>query len=326
MRDLHILPKFRDGLSYLYLEHCRIDQDDKAIAIDDPDGKTPVPCAALAVLMLGPGTSITHAAINALSENGCLVVWCGEQGARFYAQGTGETRDASRLIRQATLTVDPDLRLRVVLRMYRKRFRETLPENLTLQQVRGKEGIRVRETYARLSEETGVPWTGRNYNRSDWAASDPVNRALSAGNACLYGICHAAIVSAGYSPGLGFIHTGKQLSFVYDIADLYKTEITIPAAFRTVARGSSNPEREVRLACRDLFRETRLLARVVDDIQELLDIPGVEPAGGVEGSGDSDADMALPGDLWDPAGTVTGGNNYGLNGSGEGEKLGSNDS
>jgi CRISP-associated protein Cas1 len=308
MRDLHELPKFRDGLSYLYVEHSKIDQDAKAIAIDDPDGKVPIPCAALALLMLGPGTSITHAAIKALAENGCLVIWCGEDASRFYAQGMGESRDASRLLRQASLCVDLELRLQVVTKMYRMRFSDPLPDNLTLQQIRGKEGIRVRETYARFSEETGVPWTGRSYDRGDWNNTDPINRTLSAAHACLYGICHAAIVSAGYSPGLGFIHTGKQLSFVYDIADLYKAEITIPAAFRTVAKGSGNLEREVRLACRDAFKETRLLARIVDDLESVLNVKGI----GIQtNAGDLDGDAALPGGIWDPDGQVAGGTNFG---------------
>lgn len=324
MRDLHELPKFRDGLSYLYLEHSRIDQDDKAIAIEDLDGKTPVPCAALALLMLGPGTSITHAAIRALAENGCLVVWCGEQGTRFYAQGLGESRDASRLLRQAMLCSDKDLRLQVVMRMYRMRFADPLPDGLTLQQIRGKEGIRVRETYAKASEETGVPWTGRSYKRDDWSKSDPVNRALSAGNACLYGICHAAIISLGYSPGLGFIHTGKQLSFVYDIADLYKAELIIPLAFRIAATTTSNLETEVRRACRDSFRQTRLLERIVDDIEKTLDLKGLNlPAGAVA---DFDGDQALPGGIWDPVdGAVKGGINYADNIAGEDGASGSND-
>lgn len=309
MRDLHELPKLRDGLSYLYVERCKIDQDAKAIAIEDPDGKTPIPCAALALLMLGPGTSITHAAIHSLADNGCLVAWCGEQGTRFYALGMGESRDASRLLRQAWLCSDPTLRLQVVLRMYRIRFNDPLPEGLTLQQIRGKEGIRVREAYAKASLETGVPWSGRSYKGDDWNNADPVNKALSAGNACLYGLCHAAIVSLGYSPGLGFVHTGKLLSFVYDVADLYKVEITIPTAFKVAAKGSGNVEREVRQACRDMFRQTRLLERVVDDIERVLDLKGLDLP---QKTMDYDGDQALPSGIWDPeSGTVSGGVNYG---------------
>lgn len=307
MRDLHELPKLRDSLSYLYVEHCKIDQEDKSIAIHDAEGKAPVPCASLCLLMLGPGTTITHAAIRALAENGCLVIWCGEQGIRFYAQGMGETRNANRLLRQAMLCSDPGLRLQIVMRMYRMRFKEPLPEGLTLQQIRGKEGIRVREAYAKASMETGVPWSGRAYRRDTWNDTDPVNRALSAANSCLYGVCHAAIVSLGYSPALGFVHTGKQLSFVYDIADLYKVETTVPVAFRAAARGSTGIEREVRIICRDTFKETRLLERIADDIEMVLAFNGLT---GV--NTDFDSDQALPGGIWDPdSGTVEGGINYG---------------
>lgn len=308
MRDLHELPKFRDGWSYLYVEHCKVDQDDKAIAVHDASGKVPVPCAALAVLMLGPGTEITHAAVKVLADSGCSILWCGEGGVRTYAAGLGETRSSARLLRQAQLYADPNLRLKVVMRLYRMRFKEPLPEDLTLQQIRGREGVRVREAYAAASRATGVPWSGRSYNRGNWRAADPINRALSAANSCLYGICHAAIVTAGYSPGIGFIHTGKQLSFVYDIADLYKAETTIPAAFSAVAASVSDLERRVRLACRDLFKETRLIERIVEDIERALAVPGVEE---LSLPGDVDEDQALPGGVWDPElGMVAGGINY----------------
>jgi len=220
MKNLHILPRVRDSWTYLYAEHCVVEQDDKAIALFDDKGKTPVPCASLSLLMLGPGTKITHAAIRTLAESGCLVAWTGEQAVRFYAQGIGETRSSANLLRQALLHADPVQRLKVVRRMYELRFPDSLDSALTLQQIRGKEGIRVRETYARWSRETGVKWDGRAYKQSDWKRATPINRALSAANSCLYGVVHAAIVAAGYSTALGFIHTGKTLSFVYDVADL----------------------------------------------------------------------------------------------------------
>jgi len=310
MHDLHMLPKVRDSWSYLYVEHCRIDQEDKAIALHDANGKTPVPCASLTLLMVGPGTTVTHAAIRVLAETGCTVLWVGERGVRCYAQGLGETRSSANLQRQVRLWAAPELHLRVVRRMYEARFPEPLDPDLTLQQIRGKEGIRVREAYAQASRAYGVEWHGRAYNRQDWALSDPVNRALSAANSCLYGICHAAILSAGYSPALGFVHTGKQLSFVYDIADLYKAEFTIPASFAAVAEGTRMLDTAVRWRCRDLFHEKRLLARIVDDIANLLSVAG----GGDSTTMDElavDEDMALPGEIWDPSGDVDGGVNYG---------------
>lgn len=304
--DLHLLPKVRDSWSYLYTEHARIDQDGRAIAIQDMHGTTPVPCASLSLLMLGPGTTITHAAVNVLAKTGCLVAWTGEGGVRFYAQGLGETRSSRRLLWQSWQWADERRRLAVVMQMYRMRFDEQLDPGLTLRQIRGKEGIRIREAYAQAARTYGIEWKGRSYNRGDWNAADPVNRALSAANSCLYGVCHAAIVAAGYSPAVGFIHTGRMLSFVYDVADFYKVEMTVPAAFRAASEESDNLERQVRLHCRDKFKEQRLLARIVRDIDEALNVR-------VDDEGDYliDMDPALPGGLWDPDGTVAGGENYG---------------
>lgn len=307
--NLQILPKVRDSWSYLYVEHCRIDQEDKAIAIHDAGGKTPVPCAVLSLLMLGPGTAITHSAICALADSGCLVMWCGEEAVRFYAVGMGETRSSRNLMAQAHQWADPRVRLEVVIRMYRMRFDDPVTEGLTLEQLRGREGIRVRQAYATMSRESGVPWEGRSYRSTNWRSADPVNRALSCANSCLYGLCHAAIVSAGFSPALGFIHTGKMLSFVYDIADLYKTEITVPAAFAAVKAGEGGLETRVRKGCRDAFRERRLLERIVPDIYLALglnegDLETAEPV--------FDNDQAAPSGLWDPAvGEVAGGVNRG---------------
>lgn len=307
-QDLHELPKVRDRLSYLYVEHARIDREDKAIAIHTPDGITPVPCANLALLLLGPGTNITQAAILTLADNGCLVVWCGEQGVRFYAAGTGVTRDAAHMLLQAALVSRKSTRLLVVRRMYEVRFGDRVPSDWTLQQIRGREGVRVRDAYAAASRETGVPWEGRNYNRGNWGAANAVNRALSTANSCLYGVCHAAIVAAGYSPALGFIHTGKQLSFVYDVADFYKVGITVPLSFRCAKEGLDDLERRVRHACRDAFAEQRLLERIVKDIDTVLNItPDADdlPDGVIY-----DEDPAQPGALWDPEGDVAGGENY----------------
>ena len=306
MNNLRVLPKVRDSLSYLYVEHCRVDQEAKAIAIHDQQGKFPVPCSSLTLLMLGPGTTITHAAIRALADNGCLVAWTGEEGVRMYAAGQGETRFARNILRQAWLCSHRALRLGVVMKLYRMRFDEALDDSLSLEQMRGIEGVRVRQAYARASAETGVPWFGRSYKRDQWSQADPVNRALSAANSCLYGICHAAIISAGYSPALGFIHTGKMLSFVYDVADLYKTEVTIPVAFHVVAEGVENLESRVRRACRDSFRAARLLQRIVPDIERALGAPDMTA------DYDFDSDPAAPGSLWDDRkGEVPGGVNRG---------------
>jgi CRISPR-associated protein Cas1 len=295
MQDLHELPKLRDSLSYLYVEHAVLNQKDHAIEyIREDEGRVMIPVAALSVLLLGPGTKITHAAVRTLSDNGCAVVWVGEDGTKFYAQGTGETRRSYHLLRQAEFSCDPQKRLGVVRRMYQKRFPEPLAEDLTLEQIRGMEGARVRSAYYQASRQYGVEWHGRIYDRGSWGNSNPINRALSAAHALLNGLCHTAIVSGGYSPALGFIHTGKQLSFVYDVADLYKAEITIPLAFQIVAETTEKVEARVRAACREKFRTTKLLGRILPDIDDLLEIDPQAEAELVN----YDEDPALPAPLW----------------------------
>ena len=259
MKNLKILPRFEDGLSFLFIEHCHIESEKKGICSITKEGKTQIPCAELAVLMLGPGSSITHKAIQILALNDCMVLWCGEHGVRFYAEGLGRTRRSKNLILQAKLVSNPNYRLEVVKRMYLFRFKEKILPTTTLQQFRGKEGYRVKMAYKNASDKYNVSWNGRNYDRSDWSKADPVNRALSTANTCLYGICHAAIIAAGFSPGLGFIHSGLALSFVYDIADLYKVDLIIPLAFQLVAKNPHNIERRTRYVCREIFYKSKLL-------------------------------------------------------------------
>ena len=318
LKDLHELPKVKDSLSYIYIEHAKIRQDEHSIAIFDKKGMTPVPCATLNIIMLGPGTSITHAAIKNLVENDCLILWCGEEGVRLYAEGLGRTRSSKNIIRQALLSSVPYFRLLVAKKMYIKRFEEDISFDISIRQLRGKEGARVRKRYFDNSKRTGVEWQGRSYKRDSWQKTDPINRALSVANSCLYGMCHAAIVAMGYSSALGFIHTGKQLSFVYDIADLYKTEMTIPLAFDIVKKSTKDISRRVRKACRDVFHENKLLNLCVRDIKSILNIkenltssqrkvlesPKLEMR-------DYYNDEALPGFLWDPKdGFHIGGKNF----------------
>lgn len=299
MSRLRPLPKVRDRISFVYFEHCRVEQDDAAIAVFKEQSKFFLPCAAISTLLLGPGTSITHAAIKTLADNACDVQWVGENLLRFYASGKGGSGNSKRLIHQATLWADSLQRLAVVRRMYIFRFEDPPGEDLTLQQIRGLEGVRVRTLYQQWSKKTGIEWTGRNYKQEDWDAANPINKALSIANTCLYAVCQAALHSVGYSPGLGFIHTGKPLSFVYDVADLYKASITIPAAFEAVSETYFDLDAVVRRKCREKFVEGRLMHRLVQDIDRVL------------GFGDPDDEEPIC-FLWDDVlESVEGGKNWG---------------
>ena len=155
--------------------------------------------------------------------------------------------------------------------MYRMRFFEEAPQRRSIEQLRGMEGARVRKIYREFAEKYGVVWRGRNYDRSNWDSQDYANRALSAANSCLYGVCHAAILIAGYSAALGFIHTGYSLAFVHDLADLYKMEIAVPVAFKIAAEEGANIEMRVRHTLRDDFRRIKLLERLIPGIESLFD-------------------------------------------------------
>jgi CRISP-associated protein Cas1 len=271
MRKLYDVPRLKDRWSYLYFDECRIDKNSEGLIYHDKEGSALIPIDQVGVLMLGPGTRITHEAVKALADNNSLIAWVGQDGVRCYAHSTGGTYSSKNLILQAERYCDYESRLKVARRMYQFRFHEDFDEQLTIHQIRGMEGNRVRKAYSELTEKYGVEWKGRKYNQNNWYASDPANRALSAANACLYGICHAGIVSAGFSAAIGFIHTGKMLSFVYDIADLYKTEITVPLAFKKSKENPKHLEREVRMECRKAFYEFKIMERIIPDIMEVLD-------------------------------------------------------
>src|SRR5438132_3277777 len=299
MRTLHELPRFGDRWSYLYLEMGTLDQTAAGLVYRNKNGDRDVPINQLCVVLLGPGTTITHAAVKALAQNNCLLAWVGQDGVRLYAHSTGGTFSARRLLSQARLASDDKERLAVIYRMYQKRFPGSDLSGKSLEQVRGMEGMRVRAAYTQAAKECGLEWRGRNYDQDDWCQATPANRALSAGNACLYGICHAGIVSAGYSAALGFIHTGKMLSFVYDVADFYKVEVVVPLAFRLAAAGTDDIERRVRLACRQAFHEARRMDGILPDIAEVLhvgDDPGESPEE-LEGRAVALADRAGDGSL-----------------------------
>ena len=261
----------KDRISVVYVEKGNLDVIDGAFVVVDKSGiRTQIPIGGIACLMLEPGTRVSHAAVTYASRVGCLLVWVGEAGVRLYAAGQPGGARSDRLLYQARLALDDSARLKVVRRMYALRFGEEPPARRSVQQLQGIEGVRVRKMYELLARQYRVPWKVRNYDHTQWGSGDLANRCLSAATACLYGICEAAILAAGYAPAIGFIHSGKPQSFVYDIGDLFKFDTVVPVAFRVAARKPREPEREVRLACRDAFRQTRLLRRIIPAIEEVL--------------------------------------------------------
>ena len=268
----------KERLSVLYVEKGQLDVLDGAFVVVDVNGvRTHIPVGGVACLMLEPGTRVSHAACALAARVGTLLVWVGEAGVRLYSAGQPGGARSDRLLYQAKLALDDELRLKVVRRMFAIRFGQEPPQRRSVEQLRGIEGARVREMYKRLAERYKVRWVHRDYDPESWEASDRPNRCLSAATAALYGVTEAAVLAAGYAPAIGFIHTGKPLSFVYDIADLFKFDTVVPVAFEVAASAKANAEREVRLRCRDVFRRTRLLEKIIPTIEDVLAAGGIAP-------------------------------------------------
>lgn len=264
------LVRVQDRLSFVYLERCVVHRDANAITAQDDRGVVHIPSAGIGVLLFGPGTRVTHQAMMLLAQSGATAVWVGENGVRYYAHGRTLARSTRLLQAQAAAVSNRNSRLRVARQMYAMRFPNEDTSNLTMQQLRGREGARVRRVYREHARRTGIAWDRRNYDPNNFESGDPVNQALSAANAALYGVVHAVVVSLGCAPGLGFIHTGHELSFVYDIADLYKAELTIPTAFDVVASQPTDIAAETRRSMRDKLYDRSFLDRCVHDIRRLL--------------------------------------------------------
>ena len=273
----------KERASIVFIGRAQVDVVDGAfVAIDAEGTRTHVPIGGLACIMLEPGTRISHAAVGLAARTGTLITWVGEAGVRLYAAGQPGGARSDRLLWQAKLALDDQARLNIVREMFRRRFEDEAPSRRSIDQLRGIEGARVRKSYELFARKHGVRWRRRRYDVHDWEASDVPNRCLSAATACLHGLAEAAVLAAGYAPAIGFLHTGKPLSFVYDIADLYKLETVVPEAFRIAGEAAKGklgmpPDRAVRLACRDSFRRTRLLNRIIPDISAILATGGIAP-------------------------------------------------
>ena len=274
----------KDRAAIVFLEYGQVDVVDNAFVLIDKGGvRVQIPIGGLACLMLEPGIRITHAAVALAARVGCLLVWVGEAAVRVYSAGQPGGARADRLLYQAKAALDDTARLKVVREMYAFRFNEQAPARRSIEQLRGIEGARVRGMYRQFAKLHGVTWAGRRYNPATWDAADIANRCLSSATSCLYGLTEAAVLAAGYAPAIGFLHRGKPLSFVYDIADLFKFETVVPAAFAVASRHERGKlptavvERTVRVECRDAFRQTNLLERIIPTIAAILAASGIDP-------------------------------------------------
>jgi CRISPR-associated protein Cas1 len=252
-----------DRISIIYLEKALLERDGNALVSISGATRTVIPVGITAVIMLGPGTTVSHAAVSLCSLEKAILIWVGEGGVRMYA--TAGQHRSDQILHQSALRLNPSGRLTVARRIFQKMFDQEAPLNRSIEQLRGLEGSKVKMLLQQMSIQNKLEWSGRTMD-----LSDPVNLAISTSTAALYGICEAAIVALGYSPAIGFVHSGDSRSFVFDIADTIKFKTVVPLAFKIVAEGRNDIERRVRIACRDLFVRERLLAKIVQMIEEVM--------------------------------------------------------
>lgn len=268
------MPRISDRVTFIYVEHARINRIDGAVTVTESRGVVRIPASMIGILLLGPGTNISHRAVELLGESGTSIAWVGEYGIRLYAHGRSLSHTSKFLELQAKLVSNTHTRLQVARKMYQMRFPGEDVTGKTMQQLRAKEGARIRKLYRVMSGEYSIDWNGRTYDPDNYEGGDPVNQALSAAHAALYGVVYCAISALGMAAGLGFVHTGHELSFVYDIADLYKAEITVPIAFQIASE--HNPQKDIgkitRQKVRDEFVDGKVFSRIVHDIQTLIGV------------------------------------------------------
>ena len=268
----------KDRNSMIFVGMGQVDVKDGAFVVIDKNGeRMHIPVGSVVCIMFEPGTRVSHAAIKLAAMTGTLLIWVGEAGVRLYSVGQPGGARSDHLLYQAKLALDEGLRLKVVRKMFELRFGEPAPERRSVEQLRGIEGARVRKTYQLLAKQYNVDWKGRSYDPKDWEKGDVINRCISAATSCLYGVTEAAILAAGYAPAIGFIHTGKPLSFVYDIADIWKFDTVVPLAFKIAAKKPFVPDKDVRIACRELFRTDKILRKLIPLIEEVLAAGEIKP-------------------------------------------------
>lgn len=306
---LSMLPRVSDGLSFLYVDIARVVQTDTGVCaeVETESGtvhRVPIPAASLACVLLGPGTSITSPALATFFRHGTTVVSSGAGGVLCYGGWQSPDRTTAWLDRQVRAYADDERRLDVACQMFEMRFGEQVAEGTPIETLRALEGQRMKKLYRGLAAKYRLTPFKRNYDPASWDEQSPVNKALSSANAALYGVVHSVVMQLGCHPGLGFVHTGKQNSFVYDIGDLYKAETTVPLAFSL--HDSARPEQDARHRLRTDLKLYRLIPRIVRNVQTLLD-PDLE-----DDEEEERSKRWQVVDLWDPKNrTVAGGRNYG---------------
>jgi len=268
---LNSLPPCKDRWTPIYLEHGRLEVDDSSVKFITAENTViAIPVASISSILLGPGTTVTHAAIKACSDVNTTICWTGEDGVKFYAFGNAPTSSNDNAKKQVALAMSKNKREEVARQMFLMRFPETEVQGKTVKELMGMEGLRVRESYRELGAKYSVIWKGRDFTPDNFFLSDSINRALSSANHAVYSLCLSVINSMGYLPEIGFVHSSGSDPFVYDISDLYKRETSYEAAFETIGAFPDAKMQDVIKTLKCNIEDRKITERMPKDIERLM--------------------------------------------------------
>lgn len=271
-----------DRHGVIYLDRGRLEVEDGCLrfvcagsgALDAGDYQ--VPHQSVSILLLGPGSSVTHDALRLLSAHGCALAATGQGGVRFYTAPPLLPDTSVLARRQITLWADPKQRIDVARRMYAIRFGEEVKAR-TVEMLRGMEGARLKRLYELTARRFGVPWHGRRYDRANPNAADIANQAINHAASAVEAAAAVAVAATATIPQIGFVHEDSGQSFVLDVADLVRHDATLPIAFgaaKQVLEGrDGNLERVVRQKAAEHFNREQVVAKLIDHIKAMLGPP-----------------------------------------------------
>lgn len=275
MVDKHLLPRTSNRLAFLYIEYAKLKQKDQGLVLENKEGIFQIPIGTIMCLLLGPGTSITHEAITLITQAGCTCISVGMNTFKVYAYGEPLNHSSRFIEEQAKYFSSKRLHLAVARKMYQKRFPNDNFQGLSVPKMRGKEGVRMKQIYEKYAKLYNVDWHGRNYDYNDYYANDAINCALTSANQILYAICESVVNALGFSPALGFIHVGLAKSFIYDVSDLYKADLTIPVSFKVVSENNYHFYKPLRTELQKEIIAQHLMTQITNDLFSLFDITDV---------------------------------------------------
>jgi len=244
-------------------------------------GNYQIPHQSVSIILLGPGSSVTHDALRILAAHGCALAAIGHGGVRFYTAPPLLPDTSALARRQVILWAEPKLRIGVARQMYAIRFGEEVKAR-TIEMLRGMEGARLKRMYELVAQRYGVPWQGRRYDRANPNATDIPNQAINHAASAVEAAAAIAVASTATIPQLGFVHEDSGQSFVLDIADLVRHDVTLTIAFSAAKQAmkvrDANLESLVRTKAAEVFNREQVVSRLIDHIKALVGEPQPAPA------------------------------------------------